>query len=161
PGAYTITGTADGTNVTVKLSANGDVEGGTGVTATPGGGTMTFKLNAGDVVELLAAHKGFWGDANADLSGSLVIADKPVQVISAAPTAAIPSPAVANTGYADHMEETVLPAEVLGDHYIVAPPTTPQGKTVGHYVRFYGNRDGTTLSYPSGSPPGVPTSLAA
>jgi hypothetical protein len=45
----------------------------------------------------------------------------------------------------------------------VVPPTAPAGgMTYGHYVRFYGNRDGTTLMYPSGTvPSGAPTSLDA
>jgi hypothetical protein len=70
---------------------------------------------------------------------------------------------VTGGGWADHLEETVLPAESLGSHYVVVPPTAPAGgMTTGHYVRFYGNRDGTTLTYPSGTQPaGAPTTLAA
>ena len=162
PDAIAITGTAAGTNVTVSLVAGADVVAGTGVTATTGPGTLTFTLNAGDVVELLATRGEFWGYADSDLSGTLVTATQPVQVISLNPITDVPSPAVAGQGFADHLEETVLPAESLGAHYVVAPPTTPNGTTVGHYVRFFGNRDNTTLTYPSGSPPaGAPTTLSA
>jgi hypothetical protein len=162
PDAIAVTGTTAGTNVTVTLVAGANVVAGTGVTATTGPGTLKFVLNAGDVLELLASRGQFWGDPDSDLSGSLVTADQPVQVISLNAITDVPSPAVAGQGFADHLEETILPAETLGRHYVVAPPTTPSGTTVGHYIRFFGNRDGTTLTYPSGAPPaGAPTTLSA
>jgi hypothetical protein len=63
----------------------------------------------------------------------------------------------------DHLESSVLPAETLGTDYVVTVPTSPYQKEVGHVVRFYGNVDGTTLTYnpPSAQPPGCPTSLNA
>jgi hypothetical protein len=162
PDAVAITATAASTTVTVNLVAGANVVAGTGVTSATGPATMTFTLDAGDVVELLGSRGQFWGDPDSDLSGSLVAADHPIQVISLNAITDVPSPAVAGQGFADHLEETVLPAESLGKHYVVAPPTTPSGTTVGHYLRFYGNRDGTTLTYPSGSPPaGAPTTLNA
>jgi hypothetical protein len=164
PGAFAITGTQDGTSVTIALPASASVEGssGNGVAPMAAGSKVTFPLGAGDVVELLGTRGKFWGDPNADLSGSVVVADKPIQIIATTPITNIPTPEVPNNGFADHLEETVLPAEVLGDHYVVAPPTTPQGKTVGHYVRFYGNFDGTMLTYVSGTAPaGAPASLKA
>jgi hypothetical protein len=72
--------------------------------------------------------------------------------------AQLPDTSVAN---ADHMEETVLPAEVIGNKYIVVPPTTPNGNAVGHVVRIYGNVNGTNLTYPEGAPPGAPTVINA
>lgn len=162
PAAYAITGTQDGTQVSIKLAPGADVVGGSGVIAASGGQEMTFTLDAGDVVELLAKRGAVFGGPNADLSGSLILADRPVQVISLIPISNIPTPVVANNGYADHLEETLVPAEVLGDDYLVAPPSTPQGNQVKHVVRLYGNRDGTTLTYPSGNPPpGAPTTLGA
>ena len=120
-----ITGTTAGTTVTVTLVTGADLVAGTGVTATSGPNALTFTLNAGDVVELLGTRGEFWGDPDSDLSGSLVTASQPVQVISLNAITDVPSPAVAGQGYADHLEETVLPAESLGSHYVVAPPTTP------------------------------------
>ena len=61
----------------------------------------------------------------------------------------------------DHMEESVFPAETLGQHYFVTVPTSPHGDVVGHVVRIYGNADGTVLTYPSGQPAGAPKSLSA
>ena len=147
---FVVTGTADGTDVTVNLAPGANIQGGGGVPSTNGGGTATFKVNAGDVVEVI-------GSADSDFSGSLVKATKPVQVITGISCTQSPigQPAC------DHMEEIVFPAETLGRHYFVAPPTSPLGDVVGHIVRIYGNADGTTLTYPSGAPSGAPKSLKA
>src|SRR6185436_18475 len=83
---------------------------------------------------------------------------KPVQVIAFNAIANLPDSTVAN---ADHMEETVLPAEVIGKKYIVVPPTTPNGNSVGHVVRIYGNVDNTHLTYSPAAPPGAPMTINA
>lgn len=157
-GAFlTITATAPGTQVSVDLAPQARVlasqVGGVPAIAATNGGTLTFPLaNAGDVVELVTP-KG----AQFDFSGSLVRADKPVQVISGNPCINIPSGKLG----CDHLEESVLPAETLGKHYLVHPPTGPNGNPVKHVVRFYGNKDGTTLTYDPVKPAGCPDSLVA
>ncbi len=163
PGAFAVTATADGTHVTLNLVAGASIAAGTGVAATAGGGTLSLTMNAGDVAHLLAARGATYNSMDSDLSGSLLTSDHPVQVIAFNAITDVPSPIVSGGGWADHLEETVLPAESLGAHYLVVPPTAPAGgMSYGHYVRFYGNRDGTMLSYPSGSPPtGAPTTLSA
>lgn len=150
-GAYmVITGIQDGTSVTVNVAQGGAVIAGGGIPATPGGGNFTVELDEGDVVEVL-------GHANNDLSGSLVTATKPVQVLTGMPCTQAP------VGYmaCDHIEESVFPAETLGKRYFVTVPTSPGGKVFGHIVRLYGNVDGTALTYPSGRPDGAPTSIDA
>jgi len=170
-GGVAITATADATAVTVQLAdgcnnnpnnpALGNcVASGAGVSATGPGEELSFALNAGDVVQLLGDWGVSWDAPHGDLSGSLISADQPVQVLSFSPLAYVPK-GVAGMGYADHMEETVLPAEVLGTDYLVVPPSAPDGANVGHLVRLYGNFDQTALSYPDGQPSGAPTTLAA
>ncbi|MGZ3419155.1 MAG: IgGFc-binding protein [Polyangiales bacterium] len=152
-GAYfTITATRDDTHVTVKVGPYGDVLAGGGVPATNAGGTITLSMNAGDAVELV-------GDARttSDLSGSLVTADKPVQVIAGVPCIQQPLGVPA----CDHIEESVFPAETLGKDYIVSVPTGPLGNVVGHVVRIYGNRDGTKLVYAPKKPDGAPDTIDA
>jgi hypothetical protein len=61
----------------------------------------------------------------------------------------------------DHIEETVLPAETLGTHYVVPPPTGPTGNALSHHVRLYGNKDGTKLSYHPSRPEKCPETLNA
>jgi hypothetical protein len=149
---FAVTATKDGTNVTINLSASARVLAGGGLAATAGGGTLKFSMNAGDVVEV----SGEIGEQS-DLSGSLVQADKAVQVITGHPCAKVPNGVQA----CDHLEESVLPAETLGKHYFVEQPTGPYGAAPGHVVRLYGNVDNTTLTYPGGAPPNAPTKLNA
>jgi hypothetical protein len=170
PGGAAITATKDGTTVKVGLAKKCGVElypttdlgtcvsAGPGVDAKNGGELYEFMMNAGDVVQLVGAWAKDPQTRNADLSGSIVNATAPVQVVSFNAIAQLPDVSVAN---ADHMEETVLPGEVIGKKYIVAPPTTPNGNAVGHVVRIYGNVNDTHLSYPEGAPPGAPTVIQA
>jgi hypothetical protein len=173
PGGIAITATKDGTNVQVQLGPKCGVELypttdlGTCVAAGPGidakmpGDIYDLMMNAGDVVQLVGAWARDPQTRNADMSGTIVkTADTtPVQVVAFNAISQLPDVTVAN---ADHMEETVLPAEVIGTKYIVAPPATPNGNNVGHVVRIYGNVDGTTLTYPEGKPdPMAPDTINA
>jgi hypothetical protein len=152
-GAYVaITATKDNTTVTLTVSSTGTVVAGTGITATAAGGTLTLTMNAGDVAELLGGS-----DAASDLSGSLIHADEPVQVITGLPCLEVPDNVLA----CDHVEESNFPAETFGQDYIVAQPTGPRGNAVGQLVRIYGNFDGTNLSYIPGAPAGCPTTINA
>jgi hypothetical protein len=153
-GAYfTVTAATDATHVNVKVSATGAVvasaSGGT-IPAVAAGGLLTLTLNQGDVAEILEPP-------TADLGGSLVQADQPVQVLAGAPCENVPATATA----CDHLEQTVPPAETLGADYVVTVPTGPLGNVVGHVVRFFGNEDGTTLTYNPAAPSGCPTTLSA
>ncbi len=145
-----VTGTADGTSVTVHLAPSAKIMGGGGVPSTHGGGSVTFSVNAGDVVEVL-------GSADSDFSGSLVQATKPVQILTGISCAESPIGVTA----CDHMEESVFPAETLGKRYFVSVPTSPKGNLIGHVVRLYGNADSTTLTYPSGQPANAPIKIDA
>ena len=152
PPFFTVTGTQGGTHVTVKLGAKGPVVAGGGIPAAAAGGTVSFTLDAGDVAEVVSnSGRDF------DFSGSLLTADKPVQVITGVPCIDFPLDVIA----CDHVEETVFPAETLGKHYVVTTPTGPHANKVGHVVRFYGNVDGTSLTYKPSAPSGCPSSLNA
>jgi hypothetical protein len=146
-----LTATQDGTTVSFKVSSTGQVLEGDGIAATSAGGTLTLSMNAGDVAELVGGVPD-----PSDLSGSLVSADKPVQVITGMPCLDVPEGA----GYCDHIEESNLPAETLGQDYVVAQPTAPLGNPVGQDVHIYGDFDGTNLTY---SPPvaGCPNTIDA
>jgi len=150
-GAYfAVTGTQDGTSVQVKVSGKGEIVGGGGVPSTAANGLATFPVNRGEVVEVLFAPAS-------DPAGSLVYADKPVQVIAGIPCTQMPEGWVA----CDHIEESVFPAETLGKRYFVTVPTSPGGGPVGHVVRIFGNVNGTKLTYPGATPPGAPLSINA
>ena len=153
-GYIAITGTANMTSVTVTLSPTGIVVASAAgdIAQTGANKALTFTLNAGDVVQLM-------GEANdqVDLSGSLVYATNPVQVIAGRQCANQPDPIAA----CDHLESSVLPAETLGKDYVVTVPTSPHATIVGHKVRFFGNVNGTTLTYSPSQPNGCPSTINA
>ena len=151
--ALTVTATQPNTEVTLTLSSIATVLASTTgqtIPATASGKVTLTLAKAGDVALFVAAQ-------GKDFSGSLVQSDKPVQVITSIPCIAIPSDKRA----CDHIEETVLPAETLGKRYLVAQPTGPKGQPVGHAVRFYGNQDGTKLTYAPKKPAKCPDTLNA
>ncbi len=145
-----ITATEDGTDVTVAASSTARTLGGGGVAALNPGGQTTFSLQRGDVAQIVAS-------TGADLSGSLVQATKPVQVLSGVPCANFP----ADKSACDHIEETIFPAETLGTHYVIARPSAPTGGPAPHFVRLYGNFDDTRLEYTGAPPAGAPQVLSA
>ena len=147
-----VTATQDGTTVAMNLGAKGKVVAGGGVPAAVAGGKVTFTLDAGDIAQVVS---GVGRDF--DFSGSLLIADKPVQVITGVPCIDFPLDVVA----CDHIEETVFPAQTLGKHYVVPMPSGPVGTKVAQVVRFYGNVDGTKLTYKPNMPAGCPATLSA
>ncbi len=147
-----ITATVDGTHARVMLTSTADILAGSGVQATAAGGELDLTMNAGDVAELVTDL----GDTF-DLSGSLVLADQPVQVIAGSPCAQIPQ----NAPACDHLEQSVFPAETLGKRYFVSAPSGPGGYPTGHVVRMYGNVNGTTLTYAPSAPSGCPKTLDA
>jgi hypothetical protein len=141
PGIMAITATADNTTVHVRLSSATTIVGGTGVPDVAAGGVATLMLNAGDVAELFGGDNGVSTFPSADFSGSVVVADQPVQIVGAVPCIGNPGDAC------DHIEETVLPSETLGRSYVVTVPTGPHGAPIGHSVRLIGNVDNTSLHF--------------
>ncbi|MBX3190655.1 MAG: IgGFc-binding protein [Labilithrix sp.] len=153
PPYFVVTATQDGTKVEVKLGPKGRVVGGPNEIANePANGVLSFTLDAGDVAEVVSAP-----GRDYDFSGSLLTADKPVQVISGAACLDVPLDVQA----CDHVEETVFPAETLGKHYVVMKPSGPKANNVGHVVRIYGNADGTKLTYKPSKPQGCPDTIGA
>jgi hypothetical protein len=150
-----ITAVQDGTNVTVKLNGIGEILSGTGVNAIAVGGMGMYTLNQGDVLQL-TANGTFGGGPDSDLSGALIKANKPIEVISSDYCTTNPSLAPA----CDHVEQSVFPAETLGKHYLISAIPGPQGNVVGQTVRLVGNFDGTQLTF---NPPvsGAPSMLNA
>jgi hypothetical protein len=134
PGVLAITATADDTLVTVTPRADA----GAALLAPElrTGNPQTLTLQQGDVVE--------WFTFTGDFTGSRVRSSKPVQVIGGHFCTYIPQ----DTGYCDHLEESIFPVAALSDTYAVAPPavpTLPDGKM--RFVRIIAVEDDTTLTY--------------
>jgi hypothetical protein len=147
PGELAITASQDGTVVMLK-SASLTIAG-AGVPAFIPGVPQMVMLNQGDVLEVITSGTG-------DLTGSLVAASKPVQVIGAHYCTTIPNGVAA----CDHLEESMFPIEALSSKYIVTSPSLPSipsGKV--ETIRIIATEAGTTLTY---DPPQffAPTSIA-
>ncbi len=137
PGSTTITATQDATTVTVKTTAH--TKAGAGVPAMQPSGESTYQMNAGDVLQIVSASpppedtpqpgKPCITDPASlirfcpsgpehDLTGSRVTSDKPISVLGGHDCTFIPYSAFA----CDHLEESMLPVEALGQDIIVTAP---------------------------------------
>lgn len=109
----------------------------------------TFALDAGVAVDL--------SSSNGDLTGSIVVADAPIQVLGGHMGTRIPSTIEA----ADRLEEIVPPIERLStEYFVVSPalPAMPSGKPQS--VRIIAAEPNVTMTYDP-QLPGAPTQLAA
>jgi IgGFc binding protein len=155
-GFYAVTASADNTVVTVAAApGGGGVKAGVAGINTSGNGSVT--LNAGDVIEIVTSGNDNNPSNPDDVTGTLVTADKPVQVIGGHQCTYIPD----STGYCDHLEESMFPFESLANDYIVAAPLIPTGGNTPkvEMVRVVATTANTTLTY---DPPqgGAPASIA-
>jgi len=146
PGFMTITATRDNTQVTIATTAS--TQAGTGIPAFATGVAQTLTMNQGDAAQLFTI--------TGDLTGSVVQADKPVQVIGGHYCTQAPNGITA----CDHIEESIFPFEALDNKYIVsapAVPVLPNGKV--RIVRIVATEPNTTLTY---DPPqaALPTTIA-
>jgi hypothetical protein len=148
PTLLAVTAYQDDTRVTITAKATTTAEGGAPsfVANVP----QEVTLNSGDVLQIGSVALG------ADLTGSRVTSDKPVQVIGGHYCANVPD----GFGYCDHLEESMFPVDALSNRYLVNAPavtTIPNGKE--NIVRIVATQPGTTLSY---DPPqaGAPTAIA-
>lgn len=138
PGFYAVTASQDGTTVTLTPpAAGGSVAPGAGVAAN---GAGTVVMNAGDVLEVFTGGSASPGD----VTGTLVAADKPVQIIGGHVCTYMPDPVCC----CDHLEETIPPLETLSPNYIVtAPVVFAGGAPVANVVRIVATADATSLTY--------------
>jgi hypothetical protein len=145
-GYFTVIGVEDGTDVAVQIGANGAVRAGADIPAATANQVFSFPVDRVEVVIIM-------GTENGDLSGTVLNADRPILVMSGAPCHTIPEEYMA----CDHMEESVVPAETLGQRHFVVVPTNARGAPIGHVVRLYGNMSDTHLQYEPAKPAGAPS----
>jgi len=141
PGLYAVTARFDDTTVTLKPSTTGKLNKAGGGVAVDGTGVVV--LDEGDVLEVLS-------DYNGDLTGTIVEADKPVQVIGGHKCSNVPLDVTA----CDHLEESMFPTETLAKEYVVAPPVQfPNNQAEkGQVVRVIASEPATTLTFTPDQP---------
>ncbi len=148
--ALTIVGTQPDTKVTVKPSFR--IKGNPPVPPIPGGGAYEVTLGPFDVLNLETADGSVQDDSKtiADLTGSVVLSDKPVAVFSGVESTAAPGGVISiptHDGWTegdscclDHLEEQLFPVESIGKDYVI---TRSPIRSTGEYhepdvIRFLG-----------------------
>ena len=155
PGAYVVVARREGTIVELTPSA-------TGAPVVPGGGVGPdghgqALLGAGDALVVISGVGGGVPDV-VDLTGTLVAANHPVQVIGAHACTNVPHDKPA----CDHLEESNLPLDNLSQTYfltapLVKPPKLPPIRKA-RLVRVVATEDATALTYDPPQP-GAPAML--
>lgn len=141
PSLLAVTATQDGTDV--QVFGNASVVAGGGI---DGSGNGTVSMDRGDVLQILADHAAGPDAYGADLTGTGITANKPIQVIAGNSCANIPEP---RTEACDHVEHAMLPAETLGTDYILTFPAAPASQSP-HVVRVVAVEADTTVEFSSG-----------
>ena len=148
PGFYAVVASEDATTVTVAGPGGGtNVGAGANISNT---GFGTVMLDAGDVLQVVTTNGG-------DLTGSLVSADAPVQVIAGHSCTQVPI----GTTACDHLEEAMFPIETLSTDYLVVPPVQVPNTAAlkAQIVRVVAAYDDTHLTFTPDM--GVNTHLAS
>ncbi|MEI8254506.1 MAG: IgGFc-binding protein, partial [Deltaproteobacteria bacterium] len=144
-GTIAVVGTTNGTQVTVHTT--GSIVAGPEVASVSTGGTQTYQLAAGDVLQLLGG-----GEGN-DFTGTTIETTQPVGVFNGHVCAQVPTDRVAG----DHLEEQLFPDATWGRRYAITAfrdrATTPS------LVRILAQRDATHLTFdpPPATPPATTT----
>ncbi|MDC0667093.1 IgGFc-binding protein [Nannocystis radixulma] len=136
PGFYAVVASQDNTKVTLTPSTTGKlVQAGGGVAAD---GTGVVTLDADDVLQVMSAGDG-------DLTGTIVQADKPVQVFGGNECTNVPL----GVDSCDHIEESMFPLETLAKEYVVVPPVQVPNDQLdkAQVVRVIASEDNTTLTF--------------
>ncbi|MBI5477942.1 MAG: IgGFc-binding protein [Deltaproteobacteria bacterium] len=130
PGFFAVVGSQDGTQVSVKFTANTIAGASSNPQAYTPGSTGTFSLNAGTVLMIASGHNdacpvvtdpqcpangSYCDQANGyDLTGTEITADKPVGVFGGHNCDFVPY----NKWACDHLEEQLFPLTAWGKHYV-------------------------------------------
>jgi len=163
----TVVGTEDGTKVRVTPSS--DVEPGAGV-SSGGKGPIEVMLNRYEVLNVssfLSQTPGIPTHGQSNLSGSMILADKPVAVFSGNVCALMPLEVVVDglnkklKCCCDHLEEQLFPLSAWGKQF-VASHTESRLKAGGekNYYRITGGADAITLTWSPATPTGAPAKLS-
>lgn len=132
---FAVVATQDNTIINITPTASGA----TRVAGTP----FTLTLNTGETYQLA-------NPAGADMTGSLVSADKPVAVFGGHRCAEVPS----NVGYCDYIVEQIPDVSLWGSTY----HTVPFSGRARYTVRVLASQNGTTFT---SAPAGMPATLDA
>jgi hypothetical protein len=134
-------------NTTVMIQPTAAIVGGSSVASAPANMTKSYALMKGQIIRF---------DQMADLSGSPIVADKPIAVWGGNDCADLPNAQVA----CDGMHQQIPPVKALGHEYAaVRYRDRISGKSEAPPWRIMGVVDGTTLTYDPAAPSSAPVTL--
>jgi hypothetical protein len=136
---------SDHTSIVVNPSVA--IVGGAGVAAAAKGAPQTYILDAGESIQFEQLD---------DLSGSTVLADKPIGVWGGHWAMNIPSDAHA----ADAAHQEIPPVRALGSEYVAVRYRSRIAGEESVPWRMVGAVDGTVMSYEPSAPAGAPATLS-
>jgi IgGFc binding protein len=136
----------DATNVTIKPTA--DILPGRALAGTAAGMPVTYMLNQGEYLQFTQ---------QLELTGSAVVADKPVAVIGGSTLMDIP----VTQPRADSAEQMLPPVRALGSEYVAARYRNRAAFEESVPWRIVGVVDGTQLTYDPAPPAGAPAIINA
>ena len=140
PAFYAVVASQDGTTVNLSPSATGkSIKAGAGVNAD---GTGQVMLDEGDVLQVITN--------GGDITGTIVSADKPVEVFGGHKCTNVPF----DKSACDHLEEAMFPIDTLAKEYIVVPPVQVPNNNLdkAQMVRVVASQDNTTLTFDPDQP---------
>ena len=139
---------ASQSSTTVTVQPTAAIVAGNGVAATAAGMVGTYTLaNAGDYVQFTQ---------NAELTGTAILADKPVGVWGGATCMNID----VNTAACDTGHQQLFPVQTLGHEYVAARYRDRfPGSVESTPYRIVGAVNGTQLTYNPSTPSGAPTTI--
>lgn len=138
PGYYVVVASSDNTTVTLIPSPTGnkDIFAAAGVNMD---GTGTIILNEGDVLHVASAGK--MDGLSVDISGTIISADKPVQVFGGHNCTYVPFD---QYDACDHLEESMFPIATLGLDYLVSAPWIKLNTVKAVMTRIFAADEGDT-----------------
>ena len=122
----------DGTTATIIPTA--DVTGGGGIPSGPAGAPITISLAKGQHAQI---------SQDAELTGSLVTANKPIGVMAGQTCMSMP----ATASFCDHGEQMIPPTRALGHSYVGVMYRPRVASETSTFWRLVGAADGTELTW--------------
>jgi hypothetical protein len=146
-GTISFVGSQD--NTTIAINPTSAIAEATGVAAASKGTTQKYAINAGQVLQF---------EQTDDLTGSVVLADKPIGMWGGHQGMYLPADTTG--GAADGAHQQIPPVKALGSEYVAVRYKSRYTTEESVPWRIVGAVDGTTLTYEPSAPAGAPTTLA-
>ena len=134
----------DGTEITIDPVAA--IVGGANVPAAPAGAPVKYALARGETIQF---------NQSAELTGSPLVANKPVGVFGGATCFNVP----ADAKFCDGGHQQIPPIQALGSEYVAVRYRNRTNQEESPPWRLVGVVDGTQLTWSPAKPPGAPDSL--